>query len=88
MADKFPFFESYYESLRELPPEQFKDVVTAMCEKAFHDNDVTLNGTAKGFYTLIKPIIEKSLELSERRSSTGRLGGRPTKPNRNQTETK
>ena len=75
MSDKFPFFASYYEALKELPPEEFKAVVTAMCEKSFSGTDVELEGTAKGFYALIKPILEKSQELSERRKEYGKRGG-------------
>lgn len=75
MADKFPFFASYYEALKELPPEEFKAVMVAMCEKSFYDNEVELEGTAKGFYALIKPILERSAELIERRKEYGRRGG-------------
>ena len=90
MADKFPFFASYYEALKELPPEEFKAVMVAMCERAFNETEVELDGTAKGFYTLIKPIIEKSLSLSEIRSEQGKKGGRPSqdKASEKQTESK
>jgi hypothetical protein len=90
MADKFPFFASYYEALKELPPEEFKAVMVAMCERAFNETEVELDGTAKGFYTLIKPIIEKSLALSEIRSEQGKKGGRPAgeKASQKQTESK
>ena len=90
MADKFAFFASYYEALKELPPEEFKAVMVAMCERAFNGNEVELDGTAKGFYILIKPIIEKSIALSEIRSEQGKKGGRPSqdKASEKQTESK
>ena len=88
MAKKISIFESYYEAARDLPAEDFKKFFTAIFEKAFYDNDVELEGLAKTMFTLVKPILEKSLQLSAIRSEAGKLGGRPAKANGKQTESK
>ena len=88
MAKKISIFESYYEAARDLPAEDFKKFFTAIFEKAFYDNNVELEGLAKTMFTLVKPILEKSLQLSAIRSEAGKLGGRPTKANEKQTESK
>lgn len=82
-AEKFSFWKSFYESLKELPPEDFKSVICAMCERAFYDNDIELYGHLKALFTLIKPSIEKSISLSEERSRAGKQGGRPKKEKAN-----
>ena len=74
MANRFTFFQSYYESLKELCPEDFKAVVCAMCAFAFYGEDSELTGIQKAIYALIKPNVEKSLELVERRKEAGRRG--------------
>lgn len=85
-AEKFSFWKSFYESLKELPPEDFKQVICAMCERAFYDNDVELYGHLKALFTLIKPSIEKSITLSNIRSEVGKQGGRPRKEKANESK--
>ena len=86
-ADKFYFFRSFYESLKELPSDEFKTIISAMCEKAFYDKDAELQGNLKALYTLIEPIIMNSIILSQTRSEQGRKGGAP-KGNTNATKVK
>jgi hypothetical protein len=88
MAKKVAIFESYYEAARDLPPEEFKQFFTAIFERAFNENDIELDGVAKSMFTLVKPSLEKSLELSALRSDLGKLGGRPAKTKEKQTESK
>lgn len=88
MVKKVAVFESYYEAARDLPPEEFKQFFTAIFERAFNGEEVELTGVAKAMYTLVRPTLEKSLELSSMRSELGKLGGRPAKANEKQTESK
>ena len=76
-ADKFTFFISFYMSLKELSPEDFKLVITAMCEKVFFDRDTELDGHVKALYTLIEPILLKTVKTSKERSEQGKKGGAP-----------
>ena len=87
-AEKFSFWISFYESLKGLPPEDFKKIISAMCEKAFYDNEIELDGNLKALFTLIKPVIEKSLRLSNIRSEQGKKGGRPRKEKANESKQK
>lgn len=87
-AEKFSFWISFYESLKGLPPEDFKKIISAMCEKAFYDNEIELEGNLKALFTLIKPVIEKSLRLSNIRSEQGKKGGRPRKEKANESKEK
>lgn len=76
-ADRYTFFLSFYESLKELPPEEFMQIITAMCEKVFYDRDTELSGHVKSLYMLIEPVILKSVDISQSRSMSGKKGGAP-----------
>ena len=76
-VEKITFFRNYYESLKEVPPEDFKTVISAMCEKAFYDHDVELTGHNKSLYLLIEPYLLKSIQISNLRSEQGKKGGAP-----------
>lgn len=77
MAKKITIFESYYEAAKDLPPEEFKQFFTAIFERAFFGIEPELDGIVKMMYSLVKPNLEKSLELSEIRAAAGSKGGAP-----------
>lgn len=85
MSSRFAFFESYYDSLKELPAKAFKEALCAVCEKAFKGNDIEVTGMAKTVYGLMMPTVEKSVQLSKERAKSGKKGG---EANRKQTESK
>ena len=71
-ASSFTFFASYYEALRYLPDDGCGKMLKAMCEYAFSDTEPQFSDpTQQGYWTLIKPILNRSLE----RSKAGRQGG-------------
>ncbi len=71
-ANSFTFFASYYEALRYLPDDGCGKMLKAMCEYAFSDNEPQFSDpTQQGYWTLIKPILNRSIE----RSKAGRQGG-------------
>ena len=76
-AEKFTFFISFYEALKELPPEDFKKVIIAICEYAFYDKEPDLPLNLIVPFRLIKPIIDKTLKISEIRAEQGKKGGAP-----------
>ena len=86
--DRFMFFRSYYESLKELSPEELKQVLTAICEKAFYNNEIELTGYQKAIYLLIEPVLLRSIEKSKSCSERGKKGGRPLKEKANESQTK
>lgn len=86
--DRFMFFRSYYESLKELSPEELKQVLTAICEKAFYDIDIELTGYQKAIYLLIEPVLLRSIEKSKSCSERGKKGGRPSKEKATESQTK
>ena len=78
-TNKFTFFKSYYDAMADLPPEDFKKVVCAMCSHAFYDTDTEdLTGTQKAIYALILPVLNKSIKISNNRSDAGKKGGETT----------
>lgn len=91
MRDSFVFYRSFAEACRELPPEQFKEAVLAMCDYAMDDEDPEIEGVAKALFLMAKPNID----ANKKRYENGKTGGRPKnqtitkpKPNHNQTVTK
>lgn len=93
--DKFVFYRSFWESIKDLPRDIQGEVLTAIVEYGLYgattENPKPIAGA---ILTLIKPIID----ANNKRFENGNLGGRPTKkqnqtktkiePNNNQTETK
>lgn len=80
ITNRFMFFLSYWLAIKRLPPEEFKNVMTAICEKAFFDNDdIELSGYEEGLFVLIKPSLLKSIERTKICSEKGKKGGRPKK---------
>ena len=86
------FYRSFYESIKELTPEQRVQIYDAIFKYEFDNEEVELTGVCKSIFTLIIP----QLEANNKRYTNGCKGGRPknnqketkTKPNENQKETK
>ena len=86
------FYRSFYESIKELIPEQQVQIYDAIFKYEFDNEEVELTGVCKSIFTLIIP----QLEANNKRYTNGCKGGRPkqnqketkTKPNENQKETK
>lgn len=72
MADGFIFYRSFTEALRDIPAEQFKEVVLAVSDYAT-DGIVpeALDAFCKAMFTLIKPQIDANIKRRE----AGRKGG-------------
>ncbi|MDD3370012.1 MAG: DUF6291 domain-containing protein [Lachnospiraceae bacterium] len=94
MRDSIVFYKSFYEAVRNLPPEDFKKAVSAILEYGL--NNIVpeeSDGIAHTVFTLTKPQID----ANNRRYENGFKGGKKPKcyqsdtkpiPNRNQTVTK
>ena len=87
MRDSFIFYKSFYDSIKELDPQDQVQIYNAIFEYQFNCKEVELKGVCKSIFTLIIP----QLEANNKRYENGKKGGRPktkTKPNNNLTETK
>ena len=82
MRDSIVFYRSFYEAIKELPPEDFKRTVEAIMEYGLNDTEVDASGVAKAIFVMAKPQIDKN----NKRYENGSRGGR--KPKENQTITK
>lgn len=82
MAQRFTFFRSYYESVKELPPEDFKEVLMVLFKFVF-ENEMpeNLSPTAQMFWTLVEPTAR----ISVIRSAAGQI---KKESNKNQTRIK
>lgn len=67
--DNFPFFESYYESFKNLPPEVVGQIVLSMGALFFDDQEPELDGVSKAIFELIRPVVDNSKHISESRTA-------------------
>lgn len=83
MRDSVVFYRSFYEAVRNLPPEEFKESVQAILDYGLDGKPPDTQGTiAHTVFSLVKPQID----ANNRRFESGKKGGR--KPNPNQDVTK
>lgn len=69
------FYASYYEAIKELPPEQQAKIYNAIFQYCFEGIEPSFLGTGKIIWTLIKPQIDANIKNYE----NGKKGGRPPK---------
>lgn len=91
MRDGFVFYESFYEAMKDLPADDMKDLMMALCEYAlFGKEPEEMTGLVRLGFTLIRPQIdanERRRENGKKGAEFGGLGGRPRKPQENPYET-
>ena len=94
---QFTWYRSYYDALKELPAEEFRDIVLAVCAYALDGEEPELSGVARAIFTLIRPTLEVGRSKAENRSraeqtslSAEQTGNRPeqTKNKPEQTQNK
>ena len=73
------FYRSFYEAIKELPPEDFKKCASAILEYGLNGTEPESGGIEKTVYIMAKPQIDKN----NQRYVNGKLGGR----SKNQNET-
>jgi hypothetical protein len=80
MRESFVFYQSFYESLKHLPPENFVRTVCAICEYSLYDKTPDMQGIDMAVFTLIKPQIDannRKYENGKKGGEHGVKGGRP-----------
>ena len=65
---QFTWYRSYYDALKELPAEEFRDIVLAICAYALDGEEPELSGVARAIFTLIRPTLEVGRSKAENRS--------------------
>ena len=94
---QFTWYRSYYDALKELPAEEFRAIVLAVCAYALDGEEPELSGVARAIFTLIRPTLEVGRSKAENRSrseqtslSAEQTGNRPeqTKNKPEQTQNK
>lgn len=94
---QFTWYRSYYDALKEIPAEEFRDIVLAVCAYALDGEEPELSGVARAIFTLIRPTLEVGRSKAENRSraeqtslSAEQTGNRPeqTKNKPEQTQNK
>lgn len=75
------FYRSFYEAVKDLPPEDFKKAVCTLMNYGLDGVVPTSTGIEKTIYIMAKPQIDKN----NKRYENGKCGGR--KPSDNQTIT-
>lgn len=65
---QFTWYRSYYDALKELPAEEFRDIVLAVCAYALDGEEPELSGVARAIFTLIRPTLEVGRSKAKNRS--------------------
>ena len=77
------FYRSFYEAIKELSPDDFRDCVEAIMEYGLNDIEPESPGVAKAIFIMAKPQID----ANNKRYENGTKGGRPlTKANQSITK--
>ena len=85
--DSMVFYKSFFEAIKDLPPEEFKKCAVALMEYGLEGKEPETAGIEKTVYIMAKPQIDKN----NQRYENGKKGGKAvteSEPNRNQTVTK
>lgn len=82
MRESIVFYRSFYEAIKELPAEEFRNAVMAIMEYGLNNSEIDTSGVAKAILIMAKPQIDKN----NKRYENGLRGG--AKPKQNQTEAK
>ena len=82
MRDSMVFYRSFWESLRELEPEDLSQVFNAVMEYALDDVEPEIKGVGKAIFSLMRPQIDannRKYENGKKGAEGGKMGGRPKK---------
>lgn len=87
---QFTWYRSYYDALKELPAEEFRAIVLAVCAYALDGEEAELSGVARAIFTLIRPTLEVGRSKAENRSRADQtpLSAEQDSNKREQTENK
>jgi hypothetical protein len=82
--ESFVFYKSFFEAAQSLKNSERLRFYDALIKYALEGVEPEGSGSYIALYTIAKPLID----ANNQRYENGKKGGRPKKPNHNQTETK
>lgn len=89
MTDGFVFYRSFAEALKEIPAEQFKDIVMALSSYALDGVEPdNLEAVSKALFTLMKPQIDANAKRREAGRKGGEANAKQIEANQKQNEAK
>ena len=65
MRDGIVFYRSFFEAVKDLPPEDFKNAVMAILEYGINGNEIESSGIAKTVFILTKPQIDANIRRQQ-----------------------
>ena len=81
MRESCIFYKSFYDSIKELDPQDQDQIYNAIFECQFNGKEIELDGICESIFTLIIP----QLKANNKRYENGKKGGAP-KGNQNATK--
>ena len=75
IAENFIFYRSYYDCLKEFDDKKRLEILDAMLDFAFANQDTEFYGMQNAVFSMMKPLIESSIKNYR----NGKKGGRPTR---------
>jgi len=86
MASGIVILPSYYEAIKDLPDVDRLQIYDAIVRYGLYGEIIEMSPMIKSMFTLIKPNIDSSQNRYRAAKENGSLGGRPKKPEKNQTQ--
>ena len=86
MASGIVILPSYYEAIKDLPDADRLQIYDAIVRYGLYGEIIEMSPMIKSMFTLIKPNIDSSQNRYRAAKENGSLGGRPKKPEKNQTQ--
>lgn len=83
VAENFIFYRSYYDCLKEFDDKKRLEILDAMLDFAFANQDTEFHGMQNAVFSMMKPLIEASIKNYR----NGSKGGRPKKQPKPETPT-
>ena len=82
--DSFIFYRSFYEAIKEIPPEDQLQVYKAISIYALEQKEISLTGIARAIFSLVKPQLDANYKKYE----NGKQKKSKTEANNKQKESK
>lgn len=79
MRDSFIIYRSFYEAIKDLPPDNQLEMYNAICEYSLNLVEPELSGLSKTIFTLVKPQLDANIQRFK--------NGKKPKQKRNESET-
>ena len=68
MRDSVLFYRSFYDAMKNIPPEERLKVYDSIMEYGMYDHKPDLDGVALAIFLLAKPQIDRSIHFSEKQN--------------------